>query len=165
MKFKAAVLIFSLLALWALPAQAREYGELVLKKNQLVHGRGFPLNNQCVSLLKIDPDKNVPDMRTFRNFFCTGPYTLYWDGLPDKIVTVYADFNYGKEYGYLILKKTDDKTVWLIDYDDLPANEWIKVPASEDGYGGYEAYYSPGSRFELNFSSVQWGQWWDAPLN
>jgi len=161
MKTKIYFSVILILVFLISPLQAREYGELVLQKNELVQGRGFPLNIQCNALFKVDPDKNIPDLRVFRNFFCLGPYSLHWDGVPGKVVTLFGAFEYAPGNGYLIIKKTDNKTVWITSLEDFPPNKWTKVPPTEDGYGGYEAYYFPGNYFEMNVASVKWGHWWD----
>ncbi len=147
----------------ALPSYAGEQGELVLFKESLFPDSGGNIRGfdaDCNGLFYVQPGRDVPDLRDFRKFFCEGKYTLTLDGPPGKTVTVFGDFNFKTGYGFLILKKTDGGTVWLLDLEAFPPGRWTAVPPS-GRYGGFEVYYRAAPRFAQNAASVKWGKWWD----
>ncbi|MBI4384123.1 MAG: hypothetical protein HY579_08840 [Nitrospinae bacterium] len=146
----------------ALPSYADDRGELVLFKEPLFpHSggniRGFDAD--CNDLFYVQPDRDVPDLRDFRKFFCAGKYTLTLDGPPGKIATVFGDFDFKTGYGFLALRKTDGGTVWLLDLEQFPPGRWTAVPPSGQ-YGGFEVYYRAAPGFAQNVASIKWGKWW-----
>lgn len=155
---KTIFAVFLILILFPSPIPAEEKGELVLFKEPLFYGQFR--REGCDGLYYVKPDKDVPDLRDFRLFFCEGKYSLTLDGPPGKIVTLFGDFDFKKDYGYLIVRKTDDKTVWLYNLESLPPGQW-HVVAPYGMYGGSEVFYRAAARFEQNVASVKWGQWWD----
>ncbi len=116
--------------------------------------------SDCSALYYVDLNENIPDMRRdFRNYFCEGMYTLTLDGPPGTTVTLFGGFFFGKERGFLILKKKDDQKVWLLHLEEFPDAQWFTSEATSKS-GAYEAYYYPAPNFRRNVSSVKWGQWW-----
>lgn len=145
-------------------SQAETGRGLVLIKEP-VYPMGFPMGGVgCKGLYHISENEDVPDLRDFRLFYCQGRYTLSWNGPVGKVATLFARFNFGAENGFFVVRKTDDKTVWVLNLEKFPDRQWHSVPA-KDEYGGYESIYFPASGFEENISSVKWGEWWgDRPL-
>ena len=133
-----------------------EGGELVLFKSPLDFDRGY-IN--CNALFHVPLNEDVPDMRDFRCYASTGIYTLTLSGPTGKVVTVFGRFDFKKDSGFLIVKKTDDKLIWVRDLERFPNKQWHKVEA-KDEYGGYEAFYRASPSFADNVSSVKWGEWW-----
>jgi hypothetical protein len=119
----------------------------------------------CTELYDVKFGENVSDMRGFpnRNAFCQGRYEMTVRGEKGRTVTLYAQFNFGQEGGFLVVKKTDDKMVWIADLEYLPPGKWTTVPATRQS-GGYEAFYHNGSGFDQNLSSIKWGQWWQGDI-
>lgn len=113
----------------------------------------------CYARYNVPLNQDVPDMREFRYFLCDGVYNMTLDGPPGNVVTFFGAFDFKREYGYLIIKKTDDKQVWILDLEKFPVGKWHKVEAKGE-YGGYEAFYHASSGFESNIASVKWGEWW-----
>ncbi len=135
-------------------------GELVLNKQPFYMGVDGRFDQRCDGLFYIDGDKDIPDLRDFRLFYCLGRYEMTLDGPAGRAVSLFGDFRYGQDWGYLIIKKTDGKKVWILDLEDFPPNQWAKIPPSKDGYGGFEVYYHPSPQFEQKIASVKWGEWW-----
>jgi len=161
-------IIFILIALTAITAIAeagKTKEKLTLYKDPLYefvsprdHG------SLCEGLFFLESGKDNPDMRSdFQYYHCEGRYTLTLDGPRNKMVTVFGGFNFAQDRGFLILRKTDDKKVWILDLMDFPSDRWVKVPPQKgfDGeYGAYEVFYSAAPIFDQNISSLKWGQWW-----
>lgn len=164
MKFKFLIAI-SLIGVLVGTLQAHEQrGALVLNKIPIYEFEDAKRLG-CTEIYDVKYGRDVADMREFRNYYCQGRYEMTVRGEPGRTVTLYAQFNFGQENGFLVVKKTDDQLVWIYDLEDLPPGQWTNVPASRQS-GGYEAYYHNGSGFDQNLSSVKWGQWWqgDIPL-
>lgn len=145
------------------PALASADSGLVLHKEPLFERQSNFLGGNdptgCDELYKVKAGKDVSDMRDFQYFNCEGKYTLYMEGPSGNTVTVFGDFNFKAGGGYLIIRKRDDRLVWLLDLEAFPAGQWITVPATADS-GSYDAYYQAAPRFEENIASVKWGNWW-----
>lgn len=108
---------------------------------------------------------NVPageDRRTISDFYLyhgQNRYSLTLEGETGRTVTLFAQPDFGKGAGYLIIRKKDDQTIWLRDLMTFPPNTWHGV-AADNRYGAYEVFYHPAPRFDQNITSVKWGQWW-----
>jgi hypothetical protein len=113
----------------------------------------------CTELYDVKHGLNVADMRDFRNFLCQGRYEMTLRGDKGRTVTLYAQFNFGREAGFLVVRKNDDRKIWIHDLENLPSGTWTTVQAGPQT-GGYEAFYRKGSGFDQNISSIKWGQWW-----
>lgn len=118
----------------------------------------------CMGMYDVKHGRNVADMREFRNFHSQGRYEMTLRGKKGRTVTLYAQFNFGKKGGFLVVRKTDDRLIWIHDLENLPAGRWTTIPSSRQT-GSYEAFYRKASGFDQNIASVKWGQWWqgDAP--
>ena len=96
--------------------------ELILSKEQLFD-TGPAIDNShrdCDSLFYVDSGKDIADMRRdFRNYFCEGMYTLTLDGPPGTIVTLFGSYYFGQERGYLVLRKKDNRKIWLLEVRQL----------------------------------------------
>lgn len=141
------------------PASALEQrGTLILYKEPIYEfesaRKGF-----CDGLFDVKSGENVSDMRDFRDYHCQGRYTLTLDGNAGRMVTLFGKFNFAKDWGYLIIVKKDNRKVWLIDLEDLPADRWVRRDGI-DNTGAYEAFYHESAQFSQNVSSVKWGKWW-----
>lgn len=121
----------------------------------------------CTGIYDVKFGQNVADMRSDspnnRNSFCQGRYEMTVRGDKGRTVTLYAQYNFGQENGFLVVKKTDDRLVWIHDLENLPAGKWTTVPATNQS-GGYEAFYHSGSGFDQNLASIKWGQWWQGDI-
>lgn len=166
MKFKLLIVI-SLTVVLAGKLQASEQrGALVLNKIPIYEFEDARKLG-CTELYDVKYDRNVADVRrdslNNRNAFCQGRYEMTLRGNKGRTVTLYAQFNYGQESGFLVVRKMDDKMIWIHDLEDLPPGQWTTVPASRQT-GGYEAFYHSGSGFDQNLSSIKWGQWWQGDV-
>ena len=138
-------------------------GQLYLFKDQTFDSspilQGVDPHGDCDQLFKVSPGKDMPDMRDFQYYFCEGMYTLRLDGPKGMTVTLFGNFSYNQQQGFLVLKKLDDQLLWLLDLEDFPSGEWVDFAANKDS-GAFSAYYHPASNFRKNISSIKWGQWW-----
>jgi len=136
--------------------------ELMLSKEQQFDASPSidSFHTDCDSLFYVDSGKDIPDMRRdFRNYFCRGMYTLTLDGPPGTTVTLFGGYYFDQKRGYLVLRKKDNRKIWLLELDDYPGNQWSTTKASAQS-GAYDAFYYPAPNFRRNVSSVKWGQWW-----
>ena len=139
------------------PAQAAEQrGDLALIKEPLDPMLGA---DTCGGIFDVPAGKDVPSMRHFRHFFCTGRYTLTLDGKRGQVVTLFGDHDFKKDNGFMVIRKTDDRKVWLTDLDFIPSGRWVKRPATSDS-GGVQIFYNDTANFSQEISSVKWGKWW-----
>ncbi|QPJ60402.1 MAG: hypothetical protein G3M70_00250 [Candidatus Nitronauta litoralis] len=95
----------------------------------------------------------------FNHFQGQKRYSLTLDGEAGRIVTLYARPHFKGNAGFLVIRKTDDRQVWIQDLMDFPKGVWHSVP-SQNGYGGFEVYSQAAPLFDQNISSVKWGKWW-----
>jgi len=139
--------------------------ELMLSKEQLFDtGPAIDHQRDCHTLFYVDSGKDIADMRRdFRNYFCEGMYTLTLDGPPGTTLTLFGSFNFSQERGYLVLRKKDNRKIWLLELEEYPGNRWSTTAESAQS-GAYEAFYFPAPNFRRNVSSVKWGQWWPGPV-
>jgi len=130
-------------------------GQLVLDKTVLdstvVSG-----DSGCDVLLNITVGKNVPDMRTYPCYGRTGIYTATLAGPPGTTVTLFGNFSYGKDRGYLTIRKTDDRMVWILNLEDFSRDQWQKMEARRQS-GAFEFFYHAAPIFSQNISSIKWG--------
>lgn len=163
LKFLMAVCLIGVLAGTLQASEQR--GALILKKIPIFEFES-PKKLGCTALYDVKYGQDVADMRLSpdnRNSSCQGRYEMIVRGEPGRTVTLYAQFNFGQEGGFLVVRKTDDRRVWVYDMESLPPGQWTTVPASRDT-GGYEAFYHNGSGFDQNISSIQWDQWWQGDI-
>ncbi len=153
-------MILGLLCLVASSATAAEQrGDLVLYKEPLYEFED-ERKNVCVSLYDVDFGKNVDTMQHYRDFWCQGRYTLTLAGEKGRMVTLFADFNYKKERGFMVIRKLDNRKVWLINLEDVPAGKWVRRKATDDS-GAVEIFYFDQPQFSQRISSIKWGKWWN----
>ncbi len=86
-------------------------------------------------------------------------YSLTLDGEAGKTVTLYARPHFQGNAGFLVIRKTDDRQVWIQDLMEFPKGVWHSV-AGQNGYGGFEVYSQAAPLFDQNIASVKWGKWW-----
>lgn len=116
-------------------------------------------DSACDELMPVDAGKDIPDMRGMDCYERTGKYTLTLDGPPGTTVTLFGTFSYGKESGYLVIRKMDNRLVWILHLEDFPNEIWSAREAGKDS-GAYEVFYHAAPIFAQNVSSLKWGQWW-----
>lgn len=116
----------------------------------------------CVGIFDVTTGKDVPNMRTFRHHYCQGRYTLTLEGERGQVVTLFGRSDFNKENGFLILRKTDDRKVWLLDLEGMPSEQWLKRAPTGDS-GGIQVFYQAAPNFSQDISSVKWGHWWQGP--
>ena len=76
----------------------------------------------CDSLFYVDSGKDITEMRRdFRNYYCEGMYTLTLDGPSGTTVTLFGSGYFGQERGYLILRKKDNRKIWLLENENQRA--------------------------------------------
>lgn len=132
-------------------------GKLVLDKIKLdIHGPG---DEACGRLMNIDFGNDISDLRVYDCYLSTGKYTMTLAGPPGTTVTLFGNFAYGKERGYLIIRKKDDRQVWLLDLENFPSERWTQVEAEKQS-GAYEVFYHAAPIFSQNVSSIKWDSWW-----
>ncbi|MGP0565727.1 MULTISPECIES: hypothetical protein [unclassified Nitrospina] len=134
-------------------------GELILYKEPLFEFEDAR-KIDCQGLYDVESGNDVSTMKGFRDYWCQGRYTLTLEGQPGRTVTLFGLFEYRKDRGFLVIRKTDNRKVWLINLDLLPENKWVTRPA-DDKSGGVEIYFHAAPQFSQNISSVKWGKWWE----
>lgn len=114
----------------------------------------------CSGIYDVARGKDIEHLRGFRLYACQGRYTLTLEGKRGDVVTLFGRSGFGKENGFLVIRKTDDRKVWLIDLETLPEQNWVKR-APIDRSGGLHVYYKSAPNFSQKISSIKWGKWWD----
>jgi len=136
-------------------------GELALLKESITEeGTIHPFSMECSGIFYVKQDANVQDMSDFQDYSCEGIYSLTLEGPINTTVTLFGNFFYITDRGYLILRKTDDRKVWVISLESFKPGTWFHVDSKDKRYGSYDIYYHEGWHFERNISSVKWGKWW-----
>jgi hypothetical protein len=158
MKLRVFVVLGLVCVLIGVVQASEQRGALVLNKIPIYEFEDAKKLG-CTDLYDVKYGRDVADMREFRDFHCQGRYEMTLRGKKGRTVTLYAQFSYGKKGGFLVVRKTDDKKIWISDLENLPSGQWTTVSANHQS-GGYEAFYRKGSGFDQNISSVKWGQWW-----
>ena len=112
-------------------------------------------DSPCSRRIKIKMGRDVSDMRDEPCGYSDGTFSLTLSGPPETTVIIFGDYNFKKENGYLIIKKKDDRVIWLLDLISFPANQWFATKAN-DNSGAFETFYSASPTFEQFISSVKW---------
>ena len=133
-------------------------GQLVLDKVRLDVNISKG-DNACSVFLNIDIGKDIPDMRDFQCYERSGKYNVTLTGAADTTLTLFGNFTYGSENGFIVIRKRDDRQVWILHLEDFPSGKWSSHEASKDS-GAFDVFYSAAPIFEQNVSSIKWGQWW-----
>jgi hypothetical protein len=129
--------------------------ELVLFKEVSDPWTLFKKGRTCESIFHLRKGVDAPDLRDMRNSTCRGEYTLTLDGPPGTTITLYGQFFFGEDRGFLTLTKTDNQKVWIWDLEDFPDGKWVVAEANKNT-GGYEIFYRAGPDFKMNLGSVKW---------
>jgi hypothetical protein len=158
MKIKTMTAVGLLLFLAGTLQAANQRGALILYKESLFEYGGNE-SSGCNALYDVKTGRDVPDMRDFRQYFCEGRYTVTLEGKKGTTVSLFGQFKYKKNAGYMVFVKNDNRKIWLINLEDYPSGKWVNVQASRDS-GAYRIYYKSMSLFSQNISSVKWGTWW-----
>ena len=158
MNMKNLLLSFGLFALFATPVSAMEAQLTLYSEFQYFEPTRTPSNCR---LIKVGVGNNLPNFINTPCYHQKSSITSTLEGPAGTMVTLFAKQTFGKEGGYIVVRKTDDKQVWLLDLTDFPDKQWKTIEASADS-GGYEVYFKSGPAFDTNVASLKWGQWWDA---
>ena len=158
MKLRTLVALGLVFVLIGAVQAAEQRGALVLNKIPIYEFEDAK-KLACTAMYDVKYGRNVSDMREFRNFLCQGRYEMTLRGNKGRTVTLFAQFNYGQKGGFLVVRKMDDRQIWISDLENLPSGQWTTVPANQQS-GGYEAFYRGASGFDQNISSVKWDRWW-----
>lgn len=142
-------------------SSAREQRKtLVLIKEPLIElSEGGSASLMCNGTYKVDGGRDVPDLRDFPYFSCQGRYTLTLTGKKGTTVTLFRQFNFQKEKGFMVIVKKDNRKLWVINLDDIERGKWVSVPANRDT-GAYDVFLKSKSMFDQFISSAKWGLWW-----
>ena len=141
------------------PLAGNEPAQLTLMKGPDLGGFGTIMDS-CEGSMKLASGKDVDDLRGFDYYFCSGIYSIILDGPAGATVTLFADFQYRPESGYLVIRKKDDKRVWISELAAFGKMNWQTVNATQD-IGAFQVFYREGPQFAQSVSSVRWGKWWE----
>ena len=112
----------------------------------------------CYKLIDIEVGRDVADMRDEPCSLSDGKFSFTITGPPGTTVTLFGRYNFKKGNGFLIIKKKDDKKIWLQDIIDLPTDQWFYSEANDDS-GAFDAFYNPSPMFEQSLHSIKWGEY------
>ena len=112
----------------------------------------------CYKLIDIEVGRDVADMRDEPCSLSDGKFSFTITGPPGTTVTLFGRYNFKKGNGFLIIKKKDDKKIWLQDIIDLPPDQWFYSEANDDS-GAFDAFYNPSPMFEQSLHSIKWGEY------
>ena len=136
-------------------------GELALFKESITEeGTRHPFMGGCSGIFYVKQNENVSDMRDFHDYSCEGDYSLTLEGPPNTMVSLFGNFFFTTDRGYLVLRKTDERKVWIIYPGSFKPGTWFHVDPGDKRYGSYDIYYHEAWHFERHISSVKWGKWW-----
>lgn len=156
MKIKAFLIILSFLICF--PGLSSAKDELVMKKELMWWAiNGHSGDTACFQLIYIEVGRDVPDMRKEQCAYDEGKFSVTLSGPPGTTVTFFGEYNFKKGNGYLTIKKTDDRMLWLIDLTSFPDGQWHTSEANDDS-GAFEAYYNASPIFDRSVSSIKWGE-------
>ena len=153
---KITALVVSLSFLICIPGLVSAREELVMHKENTYWITSYN-DTACNELIKIDTGRDVPDLRDELCGSIEGKFSLTLSGPPGTTVTFFGNYNFKKENGFLIIRKTDDRELWLLDLIAFPTGQWFASEANEDS-GAFEAFYDASPMFEESVSSIKWGE-------
>ncbi len=113
--------------------------------------------SNCDRILKIENGRNVKDTRDLPCFDRDNTWALTLAGPIGTQVTLFDRIGYGNDNGYLIIKKTDDRLVWILDLEAFPDGKWHSIKADMDT-GAYDVFYKAAPTFKRNVASIKWGE-------
>lgn len=154
MRIKTVLISIVTLYLFAGNSFADE-GELTLYLE--VHYFNYSMQiTDCDRVLRIKNGEDVSDVRNLACFERDNELTLTLTGPAGTTITLYSGYNFKNEGGYLIIKKKDDRLVWLLDLESFPRGKWHTEDAKGDS-GAYDVFYEGGPALNHNVSSIKWG--------
>jgi hypothetical protein len=129
--------------------------EIVLRKETMYWAVTID-DDVCYKLIDIEVGRDVPDMRDQPCSLRDGKFSFTITGPPGTTVTLFGDYNFKKGNGFLIIKKKDEKKIWLQDIIAFPPDQWFYSEANENS-GAFDAFYNPSPMFEQSLYSIKWG--------
>ena len=153
MKLTAFLTTFTILICIPDPSFGKD--EMVLRKETMYWATTIQ-DDVCEILIPIKVGQDVPDMRNQPCSLSHGKFDLTLSGPPGTTVTLFGEYNFKKENGFLTIKKKDHRKIWLLDLIYFPADQWYYSEANEDS-GAFETFYNPSPIFEESISSIKWG--------
>ena len=153
---KLTAFLTALTILIGFPGISLGEDEMVMRKETLPWTVTID-DDVCYMLITIKAGEDVPDMRDKPCFLRDGKFTLTITGPPGTTVTLFGKYNFEKGNGFLIIKKKDDKKIWLQDIIAFPPDQWFYSEANEDS-GAFDAFYNPSPMFEQSLYSIKWGE-------
>mgnify|MGYP004004313453 FL=1 len=153
MEIKAFLLTCSLLISFPILGFAKD--ELVMQK-EFMYWNSSIENYPCSQLTHIKLGQDVPDIREEACGALNGKFSLTLSGPLGTTLTLFGNYNYDQENGFLIIRKIDDRKLWLLDLSSFPADQWLSTRANKDS-GAFETFYKPSPIFEQSISSIKWG--------
>lgn len=163
---KSKLLVFIVISFFFVPSlviASKEKVELTLYKTPFFGepSNFYSIRSNCNGLYSVDGGKNYSSLSDFVYFYCNGGYTFTLDGPANTTVTLFGNPDYRVDWGYLIVRKTNDKRIWLTDLNYLKSGGWQTVEG-KNGYGDYQYYYKDSPDFSEKIASVKWGRWWNS---
>jgi hypothetical protein len=153
MEIRAFLLTCSLLICFPILGFAKD--ELVMQKEFMYWNSSTEIY-PCSQLTHIKFGQDVPDIREEACGPLNGKFSLTLSGPPGTTLTLFGNYNYDQENGFLIIRKSDDRKLWLLDLSSLPEDQWLSTKANRDS-GAFETFYNPSPIFEQSISSIKWG--------
>ena len=152
MEIRAFMLTCSLLICFPTLGFAKD--ELVMQKEFMYWNSSIVTD--CGHLTHIELGQDVPDIREEACGSINGKFSLTLSGPPGTTLTLFGNYDYNEENGFLIIRKSDDRKLWLLDLSSFPADQWLSTKANRDS-GAFETFYKPSPIFEQSISSIKWG--------
>ena len=129
--------------------------ELVMHK-EFMYWESTKSDSACGQLIYIEFGRDVPDLREEPCGSINGKFSLTLSGLPGTTLTLFGNYDYNEKNGFLIIRKIDDKKLWLLDLTAFPAGQWFSSKDNRSS-GAFETFYNSSPRFEESISSLKWG--------
>ena len=149
------LILSCLFIIFMVASACAEEGELTLYLE--VHYFNYSMSiASCDRVLKIENGDNVKDTRDLPCFLRDNKLTLTLAGPKGTQVTLFDRIGYGNDNGYLIIKKNDDRLVWILDLEAFPDGKWHSIKADFDS-GAYDVFYQAAPTFKRNVASIKWG--------
>jgi hypothetical protein len=79
----------------------------------------------CYKLIDVEVGCDVADMRDEPCGLRDGKFSFTITVPPGTTVTLFGRYNFKKGNSFLIIKKKDDKKIWLQDIIDFPPDQWF----------------------------------------
>ena len=132
--------------------------EGIVLRNETMYWAVTIDDDVCYKLIDIEVGRDVADMRDEPCSLRDGKFSFTITGPTGTTVTLFGRYNFKKGNGFLIIKKKDDKKIWLQDIIDLPPDQWFYSEANDDS-GAFDAFYNPSPMFEQSLHSIKWGEY------